>query len=52
MAKKTKAETPKDDGLQRFVTWINESDDATQETRNLAEKSRDRTNGRRLKKPF
>lgn len=41
MAKKTKAETPKDDGLQRFVTWINESDDATQETRNLAEKSRD-----------
>lgn len=41
MAKKTKAETPKDDGLQRFVTWVNESDDATQETRNLAEKSRD-----------
>jgi len=41
MAKKTKAETPKDDGLQRFVTWINESDDATQETRNLAGKSRD-----------
>jgi len=40
MAKKTKAETPKDDGLQRFVTWVNESDDATQETRKLAEKSR------------
>ena len=40
MAKKTKAETPKDDGLDRLVTWVNESDDATQETRNIAEKSR------------
>ena len=40
MARKSKAETPKDDGLQRLVTWVNESDDATQETRNIAEKSR------------
>lgn len=40
MVRKSKAETPKDDGLQRLVTWVNESDDATQETRNIAEKSR------------
>ena len=43
MARKPKADAPeakKDDGLERLVTWVNESDDATQETRNIAEKSR------------
>lgn len=43
MARKSKADTPeakKDDGLDRLVTWVNESDDATQETRNIAEKCR------------
>lgn len=43
MARKSKNSSEaekKDDGLQRLVTWINESDETTQTTRNLAEKSR------------